>query len=131
MLAAASIGSGLSTPGWCSSRRRIRRLRRASWRWTLAFTRKPPGGEPARVVNHLDCSLKPGGFRVSLLQRFWGYAWLRPRFRPPDGKLQKPLNSSVCERFRSAGFWPGGTDRAEPSLLVRLAIIRTEWPVSL
>src|SRR5512135_1712979 len=91
MLAAASIGSGLSTPGWCSSRRRIRRLSRASWRWTLAFTRKPPGGEPARVVNHLDCSLKPGGFRVSLLQRVWGYAWLRARRGAGGGVADDPL----------------------------------------
>src|SRR5512135_313203 len=77
MLEAAIIGSGRSTPGWCSSRRRIRRLRRASWRWTLAFTQKPPGGEESRSVNHLDCSRKPGGFRASWLQRAWGYAWLR------------------------------------------------------
>src|SRR5512135_3717224 len=77
MLEAAIIGTGRSTPGWCSSRRRIRRFRRASWRWTLAFTRKPPGGEGSRGVNHLDCSLKQGGFRASGSQRAWGDAWLR------------------------------------------------------
>src|SRR6187402_1331244 len=77
MLEAVIIGRGRSTPGWFSMRRRILRLRRFNWRWTLAFTRKPPGGDGSRGVNHLDCPLNPGGFRVSWVQRAWGYAWLR------------------------------------------------------
>jgi hypothetical protein len=60
-------GSGRSTPGWCSSRPRIRRLRRFSRSWTLAFTRirrtlqvdvdspvapalEPPAFAPADVI---------------------------------------------------------------------------------
>src|SRR5512135_2326436 len=58
-------------------RRRILRLRRFHWRWTLAFTRKSPESEQASVVKHLDCSRKPGGFRVFRPQMTWGYAWLR------------------------------------------------------
>src|SRR5438309_7435695 len=77
MLEAAIIGSGRSTPGLFSIRRRILRWHRFNRRWTLAFTRKPPGGELARVVKYLDCSLKPGGFRAFRPQRVWGYAWLR------------------------------------------------------
>jgi len=67
---------GHSTPGWCSSRRRIRRLRRFSLRWRLAFTRKPPGsGEQSRCLTSLVHS-PPGGFRAFRPQRVWGYAWL-------------------------------------------------------
>src|SRR5512147_2214804 len=77
MLEAVIIGSGRSTPGLFSSRRRILRWRRFNWRRTLAFTRKPPGGEQARVVKHLDCSRKPGGFRVPRPQHASNYAWLR------------------------------------------------------
>src|SRR5512135_2105062 len=77
MLEAVIIGSGRSTPGLFSSRRRILRWRRFSWRRTLAFTRKPPGGARARVVKHLDCSRKPGGFRVPRPQLASNYAWLR------------------------------------------------------
>src|SRR3954454_20010255 len=79
MLAAASIGSEGWTPGSGFNRRRIRRLRRVSLRWTLAFTRKPPVGEESRGVNHLNCPLKPGGFRVSWPQRTWDYAWVRTK----------------------------------------------------
>ena len=53
------------------------------------------------------------------------------RFRPPDGQLQKPLEFQRLRKVPLGGFLARGTDRAEPSLLVRLAIIRTEWPVSL
>src|SRR5512135_994915 len=77
MLEAAIIGSGRSTPGWFSMRRRMRRLRRFNWRWTLAFTRKPPGVERTRGVKYLDCSRKPGGFRASRPQNASDYAWLR------------------------------------------------------
>src|SRR5512135_3640499 len=77
MLEAAIIGSGRSMPGLFSMRRRILRLRRFNWRWTLAFTRKPPEGEQASAVKHLDCSRKPGGFRVFRPQKTWDYAWLR------------------------------------------------------
>src|SRR4051812_22264965 len=77
MLEAVIIGRGRSTPGLFSMRRRIRRLRRFSWRWTLAFTRKPPGAERTRHVKYPDCSPKPGGFRASQLRSAWGYAWLR------------------------------------------------------
>src|SRR4051812_18257250 len=77
MFEAVIIGSGRSTPGLLAMRRRIRRLRRFSRRWTLAFTRKPPGDEGARLVKYLDSSPKPGGFRVSWLRGAWDYAWLR------------------------------------------------------
>src|SRR3954454_12300240 len=89
MLEAADIGSGRSTPGLFPSRRRIRRLRRLSRRWRLAFTRKPPGGEWARLVKHLDCSPKPGGFRVSPAQRAWGYAWFRSSRADLDQMLRR------------------------------------------
>src|SRR5438309_11164997 len=58
-------------------RRRIRRLRRFNWRWTLAFTRKPPGWQTAEGVKYLNCSPKPGGFRVSGVESASNYAWLR------------------------------------------------------
>src|SRR3954467_13767691 len=45
-------------------RRAILRLRRLNWRWTLAFTRKPPGERMVEGVMYLDCPPKPGGFRV-------------------------------------------------------------------
>src|SRR3954452_4586097 len=81
MLEAVIIGSGRSTPGWFSIRRRMRRLRRFNCRWTLAFTRKPPGDEQASVVKYLDCSRKPGGFRASRPQNASDYAWLKARAR--------------------------------------------------
>src|SRR6516164_5753446 len=81
MFEAAIIGSGRSMPGLFSMRRRMRRLRRFNWRWRLAFTRKPPGGEQARVVKYLDCSRNPGGFRASQLQNDPNYAWLRSSLR--------------------------------------------------
>src|SRR5512135_2692761 len=77
MSEAVIIGSGRSTPGWCSSRRRILRLRRASWRRTLAFTRKPPGCGRLRGMKYPDCPQKPGGFRASRPQHASNYAWLR------------------------------------------------------
>src|SRR5438270_11348854 len=77
MLEAAIIGWWRSTPGLFSIRRRMRLLRRFNWRWTLAFTRKPPGGERSRGVKYLDYSLKPGGFRVSGPRPASDYAWLR------------------------------------------------------
>src|SRR4051812_47206341 len=77
MLEAVIIGSGRSMPGLCSSRRRILRLRRFNWRWRLAFTRRPPGGEWSRGVKYLDCCPNPGGFRAFLPQRAWGDAWLK------------------------------------------------------
>src|SRR4028119_1129750 len=92
MLEAAIIGRWRSTPGWFSRRRRILRLRRFNWRWTLAFTRKPPGGEWTRHVKYLNCSPEPGGFRAFRPQQVWGYAWLRisttplaPCEGPPTG----------------------------------------------
>src|SRR3954468_18930650 len=94
MFEAVIIGWWRSTPGLFSMRRRIRRLRRFSRRWTLAFTRKPPGGEGTRLVKHLNSSPKPGGFRVSWLQGAWDYAWLRPSTvsvrRTPD-PLPEPV----------------------------------------
>src|SRR5205823_3325704 len=84
MLEAAIIGWWLSTPGLFSMRRRIRRLRRFNWRWTLAFTRKPPGGRTVEGVKYLDCSLKPGGFRASRPRSASDYAWLRTRRGPPN-----------------------------------------------
>src|SRR6187402_458516 len=81
MLEAAIIGRWHSTPGWFSMRRRTLRLRRFNWRWRLAFTRKPPGGERSRGVIYLDCSPKPGGFRASRPRSASDYAWLRTRCR--------------------------------------------------
>src|SRR6476659_10329344 len=77
MLEAVIIGWWRATPGLFSIRRRIRLLRRFSWRWTLAFTRKPPGGGRSKVVKYLDCSLKPGGFRASCARSALDHAWLR------------------------------------------------------
>src|SRR6516164_5434904 len=79
MSEAVIIGLSRSTPGLFMMRRRMRRLRWASWRWTLAFTRKPPGVEWSRGVMYLDCSGKPGGFRASQPQNTSDYAWLRTR----------------------------------------------------
>src|SRR4051794_18836236 len=93
MLEAVIIGRGRSTPGLFSMRRRILRLRRASWRWTLAFTRKPPGGRTVEGGKYLDCSPEPGGFRVSRLRSASNYAWLRssspsPPRRPSESILR-------------------------------------------
>src|SRR4051794_3860002 len=93
MLEAAIIGSGRSTPGLFSRRRRMRRLRRFNWRWTLAFTRKPPGVEQTRDVKYLDCSRKPGGFRASRPQNTSDYAWLRTK-----GKGRAPCASMAGAR---------------------------------
>src|SRR3954465_14172212 len=86
MLEAAIIGRGRSTPGLFSMRRRILRWRRCNWRWRLAFTRKPPGGERLRSVKYLDCSPEPGGFRASHPQSASNYAWLRTRAADHDFK---------------------------------------------
>src|SRR5712675_264291 len=77
MLEAVIIGTWRSTPGLFSMRRRILRLRRFNWRWTLAFTRKPPGGRTVEGVKYLDCSPKPGGFRAYRPRSASDYAWLR------------------------------------------------------
>src|SRR3954447_13949221 len=82
MLEAAIIGRWRSKPGLFSMRRRIRRLRRFNWRWTLAFTRKPPGGRTVEGGKYLDCSPIPGGFRASRPRSASDYAWLRPRSAP-------------------------------------------------
>src|SRR3954447_3109187 len=79
MLEAAIIGRWRSTPGLFWIRRRILLLRRFNWRWTVAFTRKPPGGEWLRGVKYLDYSLKPGGFRASRPRSASNYAWIRSR----------------------------------------------------
>src|SRR3954453_21601004 len=80
MLEAAVIGWCRSTPGLFSIRRRIRRLRRFNWRWTLAFTRKPPGGRTVEGVKYLDCSPKPEGFRAYRPRSASNYAWLRTSY---------------------------------------------------
>src|SRR4051794_10888361 len=86
------MGRSRSTPGWGRRRRRIRRLRRWAWRWRLAFTRKPPGCEPLRVVSYLDCSQKPGGFRVFGPQPAWGYAcFWTSSLCSPAGATKKAL----------------------------------------
>src|SRR4051794_22145234 len=77
MLEAAIIGRWRSTPGLFSMRRRIRLLLRFNRRWTLAFTRKPPGGRTVEGVKYLDCSPEPGGFRVSRPRSASNYAWLK------------------------------------------------------
>src|SRR4051795_9432349 len=79
MLEAAIIGWCRSTPGLFSIRRRILRLRRFNWRWTLAFTRKPPGRRTVEGVKYLDCSPKPGGFRACRPRSASDYAWLKTR----------------------------------------------------
>src|SRR5512135_1381801 len=99
MLEAVIIGPGRSTPGLFSSRRRILRWRRFNWRRTLAFTRKPPGGERARVVKHLDCSRKPGGFRVPRPRHASNYAWLRA-----SGEAGRAERESSCIDFAGYDF---------------------------
>src|SRR4051794_40521212 len=98
MLEAVIIGRGRSTPGLFSIRRRILRLRRFNWRWTLAFTRKPPGGRTVEGVKYLDCSLKPGGFRASCRQTASDYAWVRAsRSHAGVGRaVLRRLVSPVC-----------------------------------
>src|SRR5215210_6039279 len=97
MLEAAIIGRWLSTPGWFSMRRRIRRLRRLNWRWRLAFTRKPPGGERARRVKYLDCSPKPGGFRASRPRSASDHTWLRVRADPLEPAVTAEASGRVSE----------------------------------
>src|SRR4051794_14915503 len=109
MLEAAIIGSGRSTPGLFSIRRRIRLLRRFNWRWTLAFTRKPPGDERLRLVKHLDCSPKPGGFRAFLPRSASDYAWLRSN-EPSVGGVTWAL-VSVGNPVRWSGSSPSAPDR--------------------
>src|SRR5947209_10537794 len=70
-------------------RRRIRRLRRFNWRWTLAFTRRPPGGRTVEGVKYLDCSPEPGGFRASRLRSASDYAWFRSSHA--QGRLERRL----------------------------------------
>src|SRR3954469_7517726 len=107
MLEAASIGLARSTPGLFSMRRRIRLLRRFNWRWTLAFTRKPPGGEWLRGVKYLTYPRYPGGFRASWPRSDSDYAWLRTRdtlntsSKPPGSgptpaHTVDPLNITSC-----------------------------------
>lgn len=58
-------GGTARVSGWavaCRAHSRVTRV--GAWCWRLALTRKPPGCERLRVVKHLDCSQKPGGFRV-------------------------------------------------------------------
>src|SRR3954447_14633655 len=102
MLEAAIIGSARSTPGRFLIRRAMLRLRRFNWRWTLAFTRKPPGGERLRRVKYLDCSRKPGGFRALRPRSASDYAWLRTRPWPagssPDGSAAVPTPRAVPHR---------------------------------
>src|SRR3954453_11223139 len=106
MLEAAIIGRCRSTPGLFSMRRRMRRLRRFNWRWTLAFTRKPPGGRTVEGVKYLDCSPKPGGFRASRFRSASDYTWLRTRVVGKDvplrdGRTGPPSSSDAPEGFAS------------------------------
>src|SRR4028119_2191840 len=74
-------------------RRAILRLRRFNWRWTLAFTRKPPGGEWLRGVKYLNYPPNPGGFRASWPRSDSHYAWLRSstrRQKSPSGPGRWP-----------------------------------------
>src|SRR4028118_2353423 len=70
-------------------RRAILRLRRFNWRWTLALTRKPPGGEWLRGVKYLNYPPNPEGFRASWPPSDSHYAWLRTR----QGAYAKALSS--------------------------------------
>src|SRR3954447_25535603 len=102
MLEAAIIGRGRSTPGLFSMRRRILRWRRFNWRWRLAFTRKPPGGERLRSVKYLDCSPEPGGFRASEPRSASNYACFRTR--TPAGAVRPAvLADRVRPRVPAAG----------------------------
>src|ERR1700740_2124064 len=109
MLEAAIIGTGRSTPGLFSMRRTMRRLRRFNLRWTLAFTRKPPGVERTRGVMYLDCSRKPGGFRAFRPQDAADYAWLKPNLarQRPRPAAARFLDSALNSAGRSAelGRW--------------------------
>src|SRR3954454_7081549 len=112
MLEAVIIGRGRSTPGLFSMRRRILRLRRFNWRWTVAFTRKPPGGRTVEGVKYLDCSPEPGGFRASRLRSASDYAWLRSsdgprrpvyiRTDPGQGQSADRSTAPVAAATRSA-----------------------------
>src|SRR4051794_37805854 len=106
MLEAAIIGRWRSTPGLFWIRRRILLLRRFNWRWTVAFTRKPPGGEWLRGVKYLDYSLKPGGFRASRPRSASNYAWIRPN------SLHAPPTGRAARTGRPARVRPGGSHRA-------------------
>src|SRR3954462_2423160 len=94
MLEAAIIGWWRSTPGLFSMRRRILRLRRFSWRWRLAFTRKPPGGRTVAGVKYLDCSPKPGGCRAYRPRSASDYAWLRANWHRGQVENLVPVGSN-------------------------------------
>src|SRR3954447_151354 len=98
MLEAAIIGRGRSTPGLFSMRRRILRWRRFNWRWRLAFTRKPPGGERSRGVKYLNCCPNPGGFRAFLPQRAWGDACLKLTLFGPVNLARPVLPAMRAQR---------------------------------
>src|SRR4051812_10370985 len=144
MLEAAIIGRWRSTPGVFSMRRRILLLRRFNWRWTLAFTRKPPGGERSRGVKYLDYSLKPGGFRVSGPRPASDYAWLRVSL-PPRGAGRVQQQQARHARLRILAELLAGKLRplgrggnADGDLAPRLGVAREKalkesrlagWPV--
>src|SRR3954470_77311 len=101
MLEAVIIGRGRSTPGLFSMRRRILRLRRFNWRWTLAFTRKPPGGRTVEGVKYLDCSPRPGGFRAYRLRSVSDYAWLRASMSGHAPARPDAFSEEVAQWIRS------------------------------
>ena len=51
-------------------------------------------------VKYLDCSPKPGGFRVSSSEGSWDYAWLRTR-RLPTGRAGRDDRSTPRNRDRT------------------------------
>src|SRR3954453_12493328 len=103
MLEAAIIGRCRSPPGLFSMRRRIRRLRRFNWRWTLAFTRKPPGWRTVEGVKYLDCSPKPGGFRAYRLRSASDYAWLRTSGNRSFAEVDSAAGVQTETRVRPSG----------------------------
>src|SRR5512142_3277306 len=125
MLEAVIIGSGRSMPGLFSMRRKMRRLRRFNGRWTLAFTRKPPGVEQTRGVRYLDCSRKPGGFRASQPQNALDYAWLRIKTAP---EARPPEQSRTAARGRGGQFaCPAFRCLNQPAALSRSSAISCEY----
>src|SRR3954451_23763816 len=114
MLEAVIIGSGRSTPGRVSMRRRILRLRRFNWRRTLAFTRKTSWVGTIGRVKSLDCSPKPGGFRASAPQSAWGDAWLRTR--SPGWEVSRDEDHQKGRGETGQASHPAGTPAAQPGL---------------
>src|SRR5229473_1120577 len=96
MLRAVNIG-WLQSPSWLLSKRRsMRRLLLVSLRAIVAFTRNPSWRLVLEKVATLQTPQNAEGFRVFhafLPPNTGGYAWLRPRPKPPWPPEQRPGGS--------------------------------------